>query len=116
VASDAVGRSPRQELKDYLAVPLEDVEDVVAWLGASAKFVVQLFCIQIFFFIYFHSTTPFNIPSCRRLFTRDYLAIRGSAVASGRAFSSSGITAITHRNCLLPATFGALQLLKSTYR
>ena len=47
---------------------------------------------------------------------KDYLAIQGSAVLSEHAFSSSGITAALHCNCLLPDTFGALQLLKSGYR
>ena len=47
---------------------------------------------------------------------KDYLAIQGSAVPLERAFSSSGITATARRNCLLPETFGALQVLKSAYR
>jgi len=47
---------------------------------------------------------------------KDYLTIQGSAVPSERAFSSSGITAVPRRNCLLPDAFGALQLLKSGYR
>jgi hAT family C-terminal dimerisation region len=46
---------------------------------------------------------------------RDYLAIQGSAVPSERAFSSSGITATTHRNKLSPQTFESLQILKSAY-
>ena len=32
------------------------------------------------------------------------------------AFSSSGITATTHRNKLSPQTFESLQILKSAYR
>lgn len=32
---DAVGRSSRQELQDYLTSPLKDVDDVVAWWGVS---------------------------------------------------------------------------------
>ena len=47
---------------------------------------------------------------------KDYLPIQGSTVPSERAFSSSGITATTRRNVLLPETFGALQVLKSAYR
>ena len=46
---------------------------------------------------------------------KDYLPIQGSTVPSERAFSSSGITATTRRNVLLPETFGALQVLKSAY-
>jgi hypothetical protein len=67
VASDAVGRSPRQELKDYLAAPLEDVDDVIAWWGVIVKFSVELFFIPIFWFFDLRSTIPFNIPSCQRL-------------------------------------------------
>jgi len=35
VASDTASRRPRQELKDYLASPLEDIKNVVAWWGVS---------------------------------------------------------------------------------
>ncbi|KIK32072.1 hypothetical protein CY34DRAFT_55025, partial [Suillus luteus UH-Slu-Lm8-n1] len=54
-------------------------------------------------------------PTLSRI-AKDYLAIQGSAVASERAFSSGGITGTARRNCLLPTTFEALQLLKSGYR
>jgi hypothetical protein len=54
-------------------------------------------------------------PTISRI-TKDYLAIQGSAVASERAFSSGGITGTARRSCLQPATFEALQLLKSAYR
>lgn len=47
---------------------------------------------------------------------KDYLAIQGSAVSSERAFSSAGITTTARRNCLLPETIEALQILKSGYR
>lgn len=47
---------------------------------------------------------------------RDYLAIQGSSVPSERAFSSAGLTGTKQRNSLDPATFEALQLLKSAYR
>ena len=33
LATDAARRDPRQELLDYLAAPLEDIDDVVAWWG-----------------------------------------------------------------------------------
>ena len=46
---------------------------------------------------------------------RDYLAIQGSATPSERAFSSGGTTGTAKRNRLKPATFEALQLLKSAY-
>ncbi|KAG1827950.1 ribonuclease H-like domain-containing protein [Suillus subalutaceus] len=91
VANDTANRRPRQELDDYLAAPLEDVENIVA------------------------CTIPFNIPPSHAL-QRITLAIRGSAVASERAFSSGGITGTARRNCLLPTTFEALQLLKSGHR
>ena len=45
VASDAVGCSPCQELKDYLVAPLKDVDDVIVWWGVSVIFVVELFFI-----------------------------------------------------------------------
>jgi hypothetical protein len=54
-------------------------------------------------------------PTLARI-AKDYLAIQGSAVSSERAFSSSALTATARRNCLLPDTFGKLQLLKSAYR
>jgi hypothetical protein len=77
--------------------------------------VVELFFIPIY--IYFLSPQHHSIQySILSKIARDYLAIQGSAVASERAFSSSGITATARRNCLLPETFGALQLLKSAYR
>ncbi|KIJ50283.1 hypothetical protein M422DRAFT_96065, partial [Sphaerobolus stellatus SS14] len=47
---------------------------------------------------------------------RDYLAIQASAVASERTFSSADITDTECRNCLLPETFEALQILRSGYR
>jgi hypothetical protein len=53
-------------------------------------------------------------PTLTRI-AKDYLAIQGSAVSSERAFSSSALTATAHCNCLLPDTFGKLQLLKSAY-
>ena len=46
----------------------------------------------------------------------DYLAIQGSSVPSERAFSSEGLTGTSLRNRLTPATFEALQILKSAYR
>jgi hypothetical protein len=47
---------------------------------------------------------------------RDYLAIQGSSVPSERAFSSGGLTSTSLRNRLSPATFEALQILKSAYK
>ena len=47
---------------------------------------------------------------------RDYLAIQGSSVPSEQAFSSGGLTGTSLHNCLTPATFEALQILKSAYR
>jgi len=47
---------------------------------------------------------------------RDYLAIQGSSVPSEQAFSSGGLTGTSLRNHLSPATFEALQILKSAYR
>ena len=42
LASDTVSRSPRQELEDYLAAPLEDADDVVVWWGVSSHLRVVL--------------------------------------------------------------------------
>jgi hypothetical protein len=36
VSHDAARQRPRRELEDYLAAPLEDVENVVAWWGVSS--------------------------------------------------------------------------------
>ncbi|KIK43880.1 hypothetical protein CY34DRAFT_803305 [Suillus luteus UH-Slu-Lm8-n1] len=79
VSHDTARQRPRRELEDYLAAPLEDVENVVAWWG--------------------HHSIQY--PTIARI-AKDYLAIQGSAVASERAFSSGGITGTTRRNCLLP--------------
>ncbi|KAF7372005.1 Zinc finger BED domain-containing protein RICESLEEPER 2 [Mycena venus] len=87
---DASVNDPRQELKAYLNTPLEEVDDVVAWWGR-------------------------HYPTLARM-ARDYLAIQGSATASERAFSSGSLTATKRRNRLAPATFEALQSLKSAYR
>lgn len=35
LATDAANQSPRQELADYLAAPLENVDNPVAWWGVS---------------------------------------------------------------------------------
>jgi hypothetical protein len=35
IADNATSRRPHQELDDYLAAPLEDVNDVVSWWGVS---------------------------------------------------------------------------------
>lgn len=91
--SDATRCNPYQELDDYLAAPLEDVADLVAWWGQ-------------------HST---QYPTLAMM-AKDYLAIQGSSVASERAFSSAAFTTTAHRNCLLPETVEALQILKAGYR
>ena len=39
LATDAASRAPHQELIDYLAAPLEDVNDIVAWWGVSIIFI-----------------------------------------------------------------------------
>jgi hypothetical protein len=41
-ASDTASRRPRQELEDYLASPLEDIENVVAWWGVSVFFRIPI--------------------------------------------------------------------------
>ena len=46
----------------------------------------------------------------------DNLAIQGTSVPSEWAFSSGGLTGTSLCNCLTPATFEALQILKSAYR
>lgn len=60
-----------------------------------------------------HHTTEY--PTLSRM-ARDYLAIQGSAVASGHAFSSSKITGTARRSRLNAQTFEVLQLLKDGYR
>ena len=39
LATDAASQAPYQELIDYLAAPLEDVNDMVAWWGVSIIFI-----------------------------------------------------------------------------
>ena len=46
---------------------------------------------------------------------QDYLAIRGSATPSERAFSSGGLTGTKYCNRLNGVVFKSLQLLKSAY-
>jgi hypothetical protein len=36
-AQDCAGRNPHEELDQYLAAPLEDVDDVVRWWGVSTS-------------------------------------------------------------------------------
>jgi hypothetical protein len=99
---------PHEELKAYLIVPLEAVEDVIMWWGLRAPltvFCLLLTCIQQ------HSL---QYPTLARM-AQDYLAIQGSATPSERAFSHSGITDTKRRNHLSPVIFEALQLLKSGY-
>jgi hypothetical protein len=47
---------------------------------------------------------------------RDYLVIQGSTTPSERAFSSSSLTDMKHRNRVTPALFEAIQILKSSYQ
>lgn len=47
---------------------------------------------------------------------KDYLAVQGPSVASERAFSTAALTTTACRNCLLPKTIEALQILKAGYR
>ena len=42
LVADTASQAPHQELIDYLAAPLEDVNDIVAWWGVSIIFI--LFC------------------------------------------------------------------------
>jgi hypothetical protein len=42
VTNDTANRRPRQELDDYLAAPLEDVENIVAWWGVSFSHRISL--------------------------------------------------------------------------
>jgi hypothetical protein len=37
LTNDAASKRPRQELEDYLAAPLEDVDNVVAWWGVRCS-------------------------------------------------------------------------------
>jgi hypothetical protein len=39
LANDAANQSPRQELKDYFAAPLEDVDNPVAWWEVSSAII-----------------------------------------------------------------------------
>jgi len=41
LATDAANQSPCQELTDYLAAPLEDVDNPVAWWGVSFSIYVH---------------------------------------------------------------------------
>lgn len=113
VASDAAAKmSPRQELADYLSAGPIEVNDIVAWWGVSY---IRDFIHLMFADTYFHKLHSLQYPTLSKI-ARDYLAIQGSAVSSERAFSSSAITTTARRNCMLPTTIEALQLLKSGYR
>jgi hypothetical protein len=90
---NTVAHNPRQELERYLDTPVEDVVDIVAWLGMHSRQYLTLTRIA-----------------------KDFLAIQGSSIPSKHAFSSGGITGTAHRNSLHPTTFAALQILKAGYR
>jgi hypothetical protein len=47
LASDVVSHSPCQELQDYLATPLEEVDDVVAWWGVSEQYDPNSYCLTL---------------------------------------------------------------------
>jgi hypothetical protein len=42
LANDVANQSPHQELKDYLAAPLEDVDNPVAWWGVSLAIIYNI--------------------------------------------------------------------------
>ena len=114
LATDAASRAPCQEHVDYLAAPLEDVNDIVAWWGVSIVFIsfgnFWMYSTDVHHF----TATFYAVPTIARI-AKDYPAIQGSAVPSEWAFSGSVLTATACCNCLLSNTFWQLQLLKSAY-
>ena len=61
LVSDIVSHNPRQELQDYLATPLEEVDNVVAWWGVSEEHDLNSCLLPS---LNFDSAIPFNIPLC----------------------------------------------------
>jgi hypothetical protein len=61
LATDAAKRAPRQELIDYLAAPLEEVDDIVAWWGVRI-------CVRNFLYwiLTYHFTAAFYAVSHSR--------------------------------------------------
>jgi len=65
IALDATSHRSHQELDDYLAAPLEDVDNVVAWWGVSLHFIFydsELILLAVPFY-----TVPYNISHHKRL-------------------------------------------------
>jgi hAT family C-terminal dimerisation region len=46
----------------------------------------------------------------------DYLPIQGSSVPCEHEFLDAGLTDTIHRTCLLPASFGDIQIVKNKYK
>ena len=115
LATDTASWAPCQGLIDYLASPLEDVNDIVAWWGKHHFYfiLVAFECTALTCFILQQHSMQY--PMIAQI-AKDYLAIQGFAVPSEHAFSSSVLMATVCCNCLLSNTFGQLQLLKSAYR
>ena len=109
-AVELVNQDPRQELREYLAAPLDDgTEDIVCWWGVSESFI--LMCVIMPLQQHHQSSYP-----TLALIARDYLAIQGSSVPAERAFLSASLTDTVLRNRLLPECLGAIQIVKSGYK
>ena len=66
LANDVVSRNPRQELQDYLATPLEEVDNVVAWWGVSEEYEYDLNS-RLLTSLNSDSAIPFNTRLCLQL-------------------------------------------------
>ena len=64
LVSDVVSCNPHQELQDYLATPLEEVDNVVAWWSVSEEHDLNSHLLTS---LNFDSAIPFNIPLCLKL-------------------------------------------------
>jgi hypothetical protein len=109
--ADQAKRSPCEELRAYLAVPLESAENIVTWWGVSCLYLI--FSIDVQLMDCQQHSLQYPILAC---IARDYLAIQGSATPSERAFSSGALMDTKRCSRLTLPVFEALQILKSAYR
>ena len=89
--------------------------DIPGWWGVSSswlvggKFIYPTLCTHISYVV-----ETIRYPTLKWI-ACDYLAIQGSTTPSEHAFSSEGLTGVSHRSRLQPAIFEGLQILKSAY-
>ena len=103
--------NPMMSPRDILRVPLKIWRMLLLGGGWALNYIYCNTWVYLQSKLQHHSVQYPTLSSI----ARDYLAIKGSATPSERAFSSGGTTGTAKHNCLTPKAFEALQLLKSAY-